>query len=79
MKKIAVSLAVSCLAAGFLSSALAAPFKKRAVAAAARHATLPAHRLAANGDSGYYEHILDKVPFGSQLWWRAYESQPKGR
>ena len=26
--------------------------------------------MAANGYRGYYEHVLDKVPYGSQLWWR---------
>jgi hypothetical protein len=23
--------------------------------------------------AGYYEHRLDKVPFGSRLWWKVYE------
>ena len=25
--------------------------------------------------SDYYEHILDKVPFGSKRWWSIYEEQ----
>ena len=29
--------------------------------------------------NGYYENILDRAPFGSQLWWRVYDSYPKGR
>jgi hypothetical protein len=33
--------------------------------------------MAANGYSGYYERILDKVPYGSQLWWRVYHSYPR--
>ena len=67
------------LAVGLASDARAAPYKKWAVAGIARKAAMPGHSLAASGYAGYYEHILDKVPFGSQLWWRVYESQPKGR
>jgi hypothetical protein len=33
--------------------------------------------MAANGYSGYYERVLDKVPYGSQLWWRVYDSIPR--
>jgi len=40
---------------------------------------MPARSLATNGEGGYYAHILDKVPLGSQLWWRVYDAQPKGR
>jgi hypothetical protein len=29
-----------------------------------------ANPLAANGYTGYYERVLDRVPYGSQLWWR---------
>jgi hypothetical protein len=25
--------------------------------------------------SDYYEHVLEKVPFGSQRWWNIYEEQ----
>ena len=32
---------------------------------------------AANGYTGYYERILDRVPYGSQLWWRVYHSYPR--
>jgi hypothetical protein len=28
-----------------------------------------------NGSSDYYEHVLDKVPFGSKRWWSIYEEQ----
>ena len=76
---IGASLVVSVLAVGLASDGMAAPYKKRAAAGIARKAAMPGHSLAANGYAGYYEHILDKVPFGSQLWWRVYESQPKGR
>ena len=36
-----------------------------------------ANRLAANGYTGYYERVLDRVPYGSQLWWRVYHSYPR--
>jgi hypothetical protein len=52
--------------------------------AAARKRTLPASEismranpLAANGYTGYYERVLDRVPYGSQLWWRVYHSYPR--
>ena len=35
--------------------------------------------MAANDYNGYYENILDKAPFGSKVWWRVYNSYPKGR
>ena len=36
-----------------------------------------ANPLAANGYHGYYERVLDRVPYGTQLWWRVYHSYPK--
>ena len=36
-----------------------------------------ANPLAANGYSGYYERVLDRVPYGTQLWWRVYHSYPR--
>ena len=36
-----------------------------------------ANPLAANGYAGYYERVLDRVPYGSQLWWRVYHSYPR--
>jgi hypothetical protein len=35
--------------------------------------------MAANDYDGYYERVLDRVPFGSKIWWRVYDSYPKGR
>jgi len=52
--------------------------------AAARKKTRPtsemgmrADPLAANGYTGYYERVLNRVPYGSQLWWRVYHSYPR--
>jgi hypothetical protein len=82
-QRIAASLVVSMLAVGLAGNGMAAPYKKRADAGIARRTATPersmAANMAANGYAGYYEHILDKVPFGSQLWWHVYDSQPKGR
>ena len=52
--------------------------------AAARKKTRPtsemhmrANPLAANGYTGYYERVLNRVPYGSQLSWRVYHSYPR--
>jgi len=64
--------------AGLSSQADAAAAKKKRlhVGAYTQSASNP---LAANGYTGYYERVLDRVPYGSQLWWRVYDSMPKGR
>jgi hypothetical protein len=28
-----------------------------------------------DGEANYYEHVLEKVPFGSKRWWSIYEEQ----
>jgi hypothetical protein len=38
---------------------------------------MTANRLAANGYTGYYERVLERGPYGSQLWWRVYHSYPR--
>jgi len=52
--------------------------------AAARKKTRPTSEIgmradpqAANGYTGYYERVLNRVPYGSQLWWRVYHSYPR--
>lgn len=81
MKRIVVSLIVLLLAAGWLGQAGAATVKKKRVHVGQTGQSREPHSdpLAANGYAGYNEQVLDKVPFGSQLWWRVYDSQPKGR
>jgi hypothetical protein len=39
--------------------------------------SMRASPLAANGYTGYYERVLNRVPYGSQLWWRVYHSYPR--
>ena len=71
----------------FLALALSAGLSGQADAAAAKkkrphsgaYAQSAGNPLAANGYTGYYERVLDRVPYGSQLWWRVYDSMPKGR
>jgi hypothetical protein len=36
--------------------------------------TKPSHRPS-QGGGDYYEHLLNKVPFGSQRWWTIYNEQ----
>ena len=77
MKKIFALLVALMLAAALSGQAGAATAKKKRLHG--QHGEPYANPLAANGYAGYYERVLDKVPFGSQLWWRVYDSQPKGR
>jgi hypothetical protein len=43
----------------------------------AKEISMRANPLAANGYTGYYERVLNRVPYGSQLWWRVYHSYPR--
>ena len=82
MKRTAFSLVVLSLAAGLSGETAAATVNataKKKRLHVPQHGESYSNPLAANGYSGYYERVLDKVPFGSQLWWRVYDSQPKGR
>jgi hypothetical protein len=36
-------------------------------------------QAAYNGIPSYYEHLPDKVPFGSKLWWKIQEERNIGR
>ena len=78
MKTAFTVLMTVVLGAGLVGEASAAGLKRKRSPAVAyeRAAGTP---LAANGYTGYYERVLDRVPYGSQLWWRVYDSMPKGR
>ena len=59
----------------------AAPYKKKQSRTAwqVERSSVPIRdRKAENGYNGYYERVLERVPFGSQLWWRVYHSYPRG-
>jgi hypothetical protein len=78
-----LGFAVAFVPAVSQADAAGARKKRPHVAVPGRHfaASAPSARnpMAQNGYNGYYENILDKAPFGSQLWWRVYDSYPKGR
>ena len=84
MKAILASLLTVSLVAGIAGQADAASQqqRKRLKAAQAQHskpyqAKAQGYRAPASsaGESDYYEHILDKVPFGSKRWWSIYDEQ----
>ena len=39
----------------------------------------PRSPVRASGGNGYQERLLDKVPFGSPVWWQIYEGEPLGK
>jgi len=80
MRTAMIALAVLSLGAGLAGHADAAgqPQKKRVQAA---HHPTPQPKAgyrkpgSGGGETGYYEHVLEKVPFGSKRWWDIYEEQ----
>ena len=84
MKIIVTSLVALSLVAGLAGQADAARHKKKRLHTS--HHSMPyrartyGYRGPAASDSpdGYYEHVLDKVPFGSKLWWSIYDEHSGG-
>ena len=80
-KLVALSLVASLASlAGHAGHADAAgqPQKKRLQASHhSTHAPEARYRKPGSGDGeeSYYEHVLEKVPFGSKRWWGIYEEQ----
>jgi hypothetical protein len=73
--KIVVSALVSlALAASLVGQATAAPSRNKKQAHRQHTMTKPSHRPP-QGVGNYYQHLLDKVPFGSQRWWSIYHEQ----
>jgi len=66
-----VSLA---LVASLVSEVSAAPVKNKKQAHRQHSMTRPAQRPP-QGGGDYYEHLLNKVPFGSRRWWTIYNEQ----
>jgi hypothetical protein len=84
MKAVLTSFAVLLLAAGVASHADAANQKtKRLHTTHYKKHYVPkatnGYRSQASGpgsdSTDYYEHVLEKVPFGSKRWWSIYEEQ----
>ena len=75
-----IPLVALSLAAGFGGHADAAgrlQKKRLQVSHSSSHAPKARHRMpgAGDGEASYYEHVLEKVPFGSRRWWDIYDEQ----
>ena len=85
MKFVAVAAAGVALTASLPDQADAGGARKKRMRVAEYSKPLEAgtrgyrNPMAENGYNGYYERVLEKVPFGSPIWWRVWESYPKGR
>jgi hypothetical protein len=81
MKTLLISLAVALAATALSGVADAASHRKwhGAHAYAGPYAKVRPYQYR-NDDtlSGYYEHRLDAVRFGSQRWWKIYDEQNGG-
>jgi len=62
------------LAASLAGQVTAAPLRNKKQAHRQHTMTKPP-RQPQQGGGDYYEHLLDKVPFGSQRWWDIYQDQ----
>ena len=82
MKILLTSLVTLALTAGLAGSVDAGNYRKKKRAHAEYYGKTYKHYPRSYGyrdedDSigGYYEHVLDSVPFGSQRWWSIYHEQ----
>ena len=74
MKIVVLAAVVVALAASLVGQVAAAPLRHKKQAYRQRTMTTPPRR-AQQGGGDYYEHLLDKVPFGSRRWWDIYQEQ----
>jgi hypothetical protein len=75
---IVVSAMVSlALTASLADHAATAPFRNKKQAHQLHAMTKPPPRPQ-RGGSGYYENVLDKVPFGTQRWWAIKQRRSGG-
>ena len=77
MKTLVVSLIALSVAAGSAIPADASTYKKKRLHAG----QYPRTYASRNNDddlTGYYEHRLEAVRFGSRRWWKIYEEQNGG-
>jgi hypothetical protein len=73
--KIVVSAVLSlALAANLVGQVTAAPLRNKKQAHRQHTMTKPSHRPP-QGGGDYYQHLTDKVPFGSRRWWSIYHEQ----
>jgi hypothetical protein len=71
---VVLAVVVLALAASLVGQVTAAPWKNKKQTHRKHTITKPPRRPS-QGGGDYYEHILDKVPFGSQRWWDVYRQQ----
>lgn len=74
MKIVLCAMVSLALAASLVGQVAAAPVRHKKQAYRQRTMTTPPRR-AQQGGGDYYEHLLDKVPFGSRRWWDIYQEQ----
>ena len=74
MKIVVLAVVSLALAANLVGQVTAAPLRNKKQAHRQHAMTKPSDRPPQRGGD-YYEHLLDKVPFGSQRWWRIYHEQ----
>jgi len=73
--KIVVSAVLSlALAANLVGQVTAAPLRNKKQAHRQHTMTKASHRPP-QGGGDYYQHLTDKVPFGSRRWWSIYHEQ----
>ena len=78
MKIVIPTLVLLAIAASLIGQVTAAPLRNKKQADRQHMMTKPPRRPK-QGGGDYYEHLLDKVPFGSRRWWDIYEEQHGGR
>jgi len=71
---VVLAAVVLALAASIVGQVTAAPWRNKKQTHRQHTITKPPRRPTQEGGD-YYEHILDKVPFGSQRWWDVYRQQ----
>jgi hypothetical protein len=74
MKIIIPAVVSLALGVSLVGQVTAAPLKNKKQAHRQQTMTKPSHRPS-QGGGDYYEHLLNKVPFGSQRWWTIYNEQ----
>jgi hypothetical protein len=55
------------------------PHSHRHLKSIGRGVRAPRTPVTASGGNGYQERLLEKVPFGSPVWWQIYEGEPLGK
>ena len=73
MKIVVLAAVVLALAASLVGQVTAAPLRNKKQTHRQHTITKPPRPTQGGGD--YYEHVLDKVPFGSRRWWDVYRQQ----